>query len=71
MSADMRYRGAGMAGAITVQVPDDENGVDLELRNADTTRCVEKITPDLISDRSADKVLDLWHRYFHRRRGGS
>ena len=47
-----------------------ENGGDLELWNADRTRCVEKITPDTNSDQSAGKVLAFWDRYFQRRRGG-
>jgi hypothetical protein len=48
-----------------------ENGVDLELWNADVMRWVEKITPDTNSDQSAGKVLALGDSYFQRRRRGS
>jgi hypothetical protein len=47
-----------------------ENGSDLELRNADITRCVEKITSDTNSDQSARKVVAFWDGYFRRRRVG-
>jgi hypothetical protein len=46
-----------------------ENGGDIELRNADMTRCVGK-PPDTNSDQSARKVVAFWDRYFRRRRGG-